>query len=59
MFKVLLESENKKLNIPSGYTIHVSDDPVNSTNKIVESVAFSENLDSSTAQKLKIEDYFF
>lgn len=55
----IIESENKKeLNIPSGYVIHVSDDPVNSTNKIVESVAFSENLDSSTAQKLKIEDYF-
>lgn len=55
----IIESENKKeLNIPSGYAIHVSDDPVKSTNKIVESVAFSENLDSSTAQKLKIEDYF-
>ena len=55
----IIENENKKeLNIPSGYAIHVSDDPVNNTNKIVELVAFSENLDSSTAQKLKIEDYF-
>lgn len=55
----ILDSEKKKgIEVPRGYAILISEDPINKMNKTIELIAYSKEADPQVLKNFKPETYF-